>query len=67
MNPKFEKILAEPTASVPEAGLLLGLARNASYEAAKRGEIPTLKFGGKLRVPTAALRKMIDHPAAAVA
>ena len=67
MNAKFEKILAQPTASVPEAGLLLGLARNASYEAAKRGEIPTLRFGGKLRVPTAVLRKMIGHPVVAAA
>ncbi len=67
MNAMFEKILSEPTASVPDAGKLLGLARNASYEAAKRGEIPTLRFGGKLRVPTAALRKMIEQPAASVA
>jgi excisionase family DNA binding protein len=66
LNEKFEKILAEPTASVPEAGMLLGLARNASYDAAKRGEIPTLRFGGKLRVPTAALRKLIQQPDAAV-
>ena len=67
MDAKFEKILSEPTASVPDAGMLLGLARNASYEAAKRGEIPTLRFGGKLRVPTAALRKMIEQPVVAAA
>lgn len=47
------------TLSVPEAGRLLGLARNGAYEAAKRGEIPVLKFGKKLRVPLLALEEMI--------
>ena len=37
--------------SVPQAGALVGLGRNASYEAAARGEIPTLKIGGLLIVP----------------
>ena len=46
--------------SVPEAGLLLGLARSASYSAAKRGELgPILKIGGKLIVPKAALERML--------
>jgi hypothetical protein len=62
MKADIEKILAEPTASVPNAGIVLGLARNASYAAASRGEIPTLRFGRKLRVPTATLRKMIEQP-----
>jgi excisionase family DNA binding protein len=60
MKEEFAKILSEPTTSVPEAGRLLGLARNGAYEAAKRGEIPTLRLGGKIRVPTAALKKMIE-------
>ena len=60
MKAEFERILAEPTTSVPEAGRLLGLTRNGSYEAAKRGEIPVLQFGNKKRVPTARLRKMIE-------
>jgi hypothetical protein len=60
MKPEFERIFAQPTASVVEAGKIVGLARNASYGAAKRGEIPTLRFGGRLRVPTAKLRQMIE-------
>lgn len=44
---------ARPTISVPEAGELLGLGRSASYEAAKRGEIPTIPVGRRLQVPTA--------------
>jgi excisionase family DNA binding protein len=53
-------VLEKPdTLSVPEAGRRLGLGKNASYEAARRGELPTLRFGRKLRVPRAALEKML--------
>lgn len=48
---------ARPTISVPEAGELLGLGRSASYEAAKRGDIPTIPVGRTLKVPTA---KVLD-------
>jgi hypothetical protein len=45
--------------SVPEAGAMIGLSINPSYEAAKRGEIPTVKMGGLLIVPKAIwLRKL---------
>jgi hypothetical protein len=39
---------------VPEAGAMVGLTRNASYAAAKRGDIPTIRFGRLLKVPRAA-------------
>jgi len=39
------------TYDVPEAGKLAGLGKNASYDAARRGEIPTIKLGGRLLVP----------------
>ena len=39
------------TYDIPEAGKKAGLGRNASYDAAKRGEIPTIKIGGRLLVP----------------
>jgi hypothetical protein len=32
---------------------MVGLSRNGSYDAAKRGEIPTIRFGSKLVVPKA--------------
>jgi excisionase family DNA binding protein len=49
----------EPTYSVPEAGRRAGLGRNASYAAAKRGEIPTMRFGRKLRVPRLAFERRL--------
>jgi hypothetical protein len=50
------------TISVPAAGkLYFGLGRNGSYEAAKRGEIPVIKVGARLRVPVIAMeRKLSD-------
>ena len=52
------------TLSVPEAGKLLGLGRNAAYEAAQRGEIPTVKFGHKIRVPVVRLAELLRGAAA---
>lgn len=43
----------------PDTGKILSLGRSATYEAAKRHEIPTIAFGRRLVVPTAALRRML--------
>ena len=44
----------EPTMELwPRTGQLLKLSRSATYDAANRGEIPTLRFGRRLVVPTA--------------
>ena len=53
---------AQPkTLTVPEAGrVYFDLGRNASYEAARRGDIPTIKIGRLLRVPVAALERMLQ-------
>ena len=48
------------TLSVPEAGrVYFDLGRNASYAAAARGEIPTIKIGSRLRVPIVRLEQML--------
>lgn len=52
----LEEALGKPTISVPDAGrLFFGLARNASYEAAQRGDFETIKVGGKIVVPVVPL------------
>jgi excisionase family DNA binding protein len=52
------------TISVPEAGAkYFNLSRNASYDAAERGEIPTIKIGRLLKVPVRALEQMLDNAA----
>jgi len=51
------------TLSVPEAGRrYFDLGRNASYAAAQRGEIPTIRIGGKIRAPIVALERMLERP-----
>lgn len=47
------------TISVEEAGRWLGISRPAAYEAAKRGEIPTIRIGRLLLVPVAPLERML--------
>jgi excisionase family DNA binding protein len=48
-----------PTVSVEEAAGWFGLGRSAAYEAVRRGELPSLRFGRSLRVPTAAARRLL--------
>ncbi|WP_371500218.1 helix-turn-helix domain-containing protein [Kitasatospora sp. NBC_00374] len=55
----------QPTMTVPEAGRLLGLQKAASYNAARRGDIPTISVGRRLLVPTAKLRALLGIDAAA--
>jgi len=49
------------TLSVPEAGRLLGIGKNASYEAAARGDIPVIRIGGRLLVPRRGLQHLLDQ------
>lgn len=42
-----------PTISVELAGRLMGVGRTSAYGAANRGEIPVVRIGRLLRVPTA--------------
>ena len=52
-NPKrWPKISRGPHGlSVIEAGAMIGLGRNASYEAVKNGQIPVLEIGHRKIVP----------------
>lgn len=52
---------AELTLSVPDAGKLVSLGKNAAYAAARAGEIPTLRFGRKIRVPKAKFLKLLSE------
>ena len=50
------------TLTVPEAGRrYFDLGRNASYEAARRGDIPTIRIGRLLRVPVVALERKLEE------
>lgn len=59
MEPKTRQIPDVPWLTIPEAGAIFDLKQAASYNAANRGELPTIKVGGKRVVPTAKLREML--------
>ena len=46
--------------TVPEAGAKLGLSRQASYQAARRGDIPTIRIGHLLKVPVVQFNRLLD-------
>ena len=65
MNEDLKDLLSRPTASVPDVGCICyGLSRNSAYAAAKSGDIPTIKIGKQLKVPTAPLRAKLGIEAA---
>ena len=51
------------TYDVEEAGVKLGIGRTQAYEAARNGELPTIRIGKRLLVPKAALDRMLTDPA----
>jgi len=48
------------TVTVEEAGRIIGVSRGGAYEAVKRGEIPVIRIGKKIRVPKAALERLLN-------
>jgi len=50
------------TYTIEEAARLLGVGRNQAYEAAKRGEIPTIKIGKRLLVPRQSFDRILAGP-----
>lgn len=60
-HPHKEDVVADTrkTLTVEEAARLLGIGRNAAYEAVHRGEIPHLRIGRRLLVPRAAMERLL--------
>ena len=48
------------TLSVEEAGRILGISRGSAYSAARKGELPVIKLGGRFLVIKAALEKLLQ-------
>jgi excisionase family DNA binding protein len=47
------------TYTVEEAAKLLGIGRNQAYEAARRGDFPTMRIGKRLLVPKAPFDRLL--------
>jgi excisionase family DNA binding protein len=61
-----EKVLpdpkTEPVVTVERSGEILGISRASAYEAVRRGEIPSLRFGRRVVVPIARLLELLGQP-----
>lgn len=45
--------------TVEEAATILRIGRSTAYEAVRRGEIPSIRIGGRIRIPRAALDRLL--------
>ncbi len=50
------------TLTVAEVSQVLGIGRNKAYHAVKTGEIPSLRFGGRIVVSKKVLDRMLEVP-----
>ena len=48
------------TLSVERASRLLGISRQSAYAAVKRGDLPSVRVGGRILVPTHRLVALLD-------
>lgn len=55
-----------PTLSVEQAGQVLGISTRSAYRAVERGDIPTLRLGRRVLVPTARLLALLGVEAAPI-
>lgn len=47
------------TITVEQAGQLLGISRSSAYRGVNRGEIPSIRIGGRIIVPTGKLLDLL--------
>lgn len=47
------------TLTVKETAATLGISTDATYDALKRGDIPSIRVGGRLLVPVARLEALL--------
>ena len=51
---------SQPTLTVEQTGEFLGISRAAAYEGVRSGEIPSVRIGRRIVVPTAAIRRLLQ-------
>lgn len=49
-----------PTLSVDEFAVAAGIARSTAFAAVRDGSVPSIRFGKRIRIPTAAVRRMFE-------
>jgi excisionase family DNA binding protein len=53
------------TLTIPQAAELLGISASKAYEAARAGDLPTIKIGARVLVSRRRLEELIDGPSVA--
>ncbi|MGV9671306.1 helix-turn-helix domain-containing protein [Gordonia sp. NPDC003504] len=56
-----DQLRSAPTASVETSAHVLGVSRAYAYALARSGELPTIKVGNRIRVPSKHLLKLIGE------
>jgi excisionase family DNA binding protein len=51
--------------TLDEVAAVLRISRGSAYQAAKRNEIPTIKIGRRILVPSDALERLLSGPVGA--
>ena len=62
-NMGLENLEHRITLSVEEVASLLGLGRTTTYEAARRGQLPSRRLGRRVVIPVPALLEWLGAPA----
>ncbi|MFD6357048.1 helix-turn-helix domain-containing protein [Nocardia tengchongensis] len=51
--------MIEPTISIADAARLLGIGRSTVYAAVKSGELPAIRVGHRVRIPSKWIREAL--------
>ncbi len=54
------KVGERATITVEEAAQVMGMKRTATYDAVRRGQLPSLRLGRRLFIPVPALLRLLD-------
>ena len=46
---------------IPEAAKVMGLGRTKMYELVRSGDVPSVRFGRSIRIPTKSLVELIEQ------
>lgn len=60
MRARIEMDQQRRTVTVVEAASVLGISRSLAYELVGRGELPSIRLGRRILIPTRALEAVID-------
>lgn len=54
------------TMSVTQVARVLGISRTSAYECVRTGELPALKLGGRIVIPTQVVEELLEQSAVRV-